>query len=382
MGKEEKMNYIGVDLHKDSMSIVGVNQNGVIFVKERIPTKCIGRINEFFERDDIKPCIVACEAIGFYHWFYDICQQKVEKFILANPIETRKYSWNKPKTDFLDATRLAILLSSGEFEKNMSLSCYVPSKIERNFREITRTRANLVRRKTSLINSARRIFLKNNLSGPKTINYHTLFSFVDKFSDKFNQIHTKILYMISEDLFYIEKQISEIERDIYKFLSLPQFKKICQIITTIPGIGYMVAATIISEVGDFKRFPKPDYLCSYAGLVPRVFQSSSTIRYGRITKQGSTYIRRALVNASWVSIRESEKIRKIFTRIAKRTGRKKAIVAISRKLLSWCWYLVINDETWNENIENPIKDRSGMTLRAVLNEFEKRDEFIKKNSKT
>jgi transposase len=87
----------------------------------------------------------------------------------------------------------------------------------------------------------------------------------------------------------------------------------------------MVSAVLISEIGDFKRFPQPDFLASYAGVVPRVFQSDTKIRYGKITKQGSVYIRYALINASWVAVREDRRIREIFIRIAKRAGRKKQL---------------------------------------------------------
>ena len=284
------MNYIGVDLHKDSMSIIGVRKNGDIFVKERIPTKCIGKIEKFFSQDSIHPCVVICESIGFYHWFYDLISNKVE---------------------------------------------------------ITRTRFHLVRRKTSIINSVRRIFLKNNLSGPKIINCSTLTSFLNKFSDKFTDHYRKLLYMFAENLFYFEKQISDIEKDIYKFLSMERFNKIHKIITTIPGVGDMVSATLISEIGDFKRFPLPVYLASYAGMVPKVFQSDKKNRHGKITKHGSVYIRYALINASWVAVRENRRIREIFVRIAKRAGRKKSIVAIGRKMLIWSWHLVVNNETWN-----------------------------------
>jgi hypothetical protein len=129
------MNYIGVDLHKDNMTVVGVNEKGEIFVKERIAPKCIGKIDEFFSQQFLHPCKLVCESIGFYHWFYDLVSPKVEQFILANPIETKKYSWNNPKTDFKDATKLAFLLAGGEFERNKALSCYIPDKIERTFRE-------------------------------------------------------------------------------------------------------------------------------------------------------------------------------------------------------------------------------------------------------
>jgi len=375
------MNYIGVDLHKDNMTIVGIKENGEVFVKEKIAPKCIGKIKQFFSQDFLGPCKVVCESIGFYHWFYDLIGQNVDQFILANPVETKKYSWNNPKTDFRDATKLACLLAGGEFERNRSLSCYIPDKVERTFRETTRTRFHLVRRKTSVVNSARRIFLKNNLAGPKILNHSTLTQFVNKYGDKFNEMHRKFLYIFAENLFYLEKQISEIERDIYKFLSMDRFKNTHQILTTIPGVGDMVSAVLISEIGDFKRFPKPGFLASYAGVVPRVFQSDEKCRYGKITKQGSVYIRYALINASWVAVRENERIRRIFFRIAKRAGRKKAIVAIGRKILVWSWHLVINNESWQSFNDKFLTDnRSGMTLKWLLNEIKKRDEFIKPNS--
>jgi len=378
---EETMNYIGVDLHKDNMTIVGVNEKGDVFVKERMAPKCIGKIEEFFSQESLHPCKIVCESIGFYHWFYDLISQKVDQFILANPIETRKYSWNNPKTDFRDATKLALLLAGGEFERNKSLSCYIPDKVERAFRETTRVRFHLVRRKTSIINSARRIFLKNNLAGPKILNYSTLSQFINKYGDRFNEIHRKFLYIFAEDLFYLEKQISDIEREIHNFLSMERFARIHKILITIPGVGDMVSAVLISEIGNFRRFQDPEFLASYAGMVPKVFQSDQKIRYGKITKEGSVYIRYALVNASWVAVREDERIRRIFGRIAKRAGRKKAIVAIGRKILIWSWHLVIKNETWGSlNNEFPAENRSGMTLERVLNEMKKRDEFIQKNS--
>jgi Transposase and inactivated derivatives len=245
-------------------------------------SSCAIKIDEFFSQQFLHPCKLVCESIGFYHWFYDLVSPKVEQFILANPIETKKHSWNNPKTDFKDATKLAFLLAGGEFERNKSLSCYIPDKIERTFRETTRTRFHLVRRKTSIINSARRIFLKNNLAGPKILNYSTLCQFINKYGDKFNEMHRKFLYMLAENLFYMEKQISEIERDIYKFLSMERFKNIHQILITIPGVGDMVSAVLISEIGDFKRFPQPNFLASYAGVVPRVFQSDKKLDMAKL----------------------------------------------------------------------------------------------------
>jgi len=363
------MTYIGVDLHKANMAVVCCDAKGEIICKERIPCKCIGKIEEFFAQPHLHPCNVVIESVGFYHWLFDLLEGKVENLVLANPVETKKYSWNEPKTDFRDARKLALLLAGGEFERNRSLSCFVPDKTLRTFRELTRYRHNLVCRHTSLVNSAHRILLKNNLAGPKILNGQSLELFLSRFGDKFSLYHKDFLMQISENLFYNERQLKEAEEKIQPFLHMDRFKQLYEILTSIPGIGDTVSATLISEIGDFSRFDHPDKLASYAGLCPRVFASDATVRYGRITKKGSGFLRRALINAAWVSIREDMKPRRIFNRVCKRAGRKKAVVAIARKLLVWIWYLVAEGEKWEAVSTRPdslTNNKSGVTLIGLL----------------
>lgn len=363
------MTYIGVDLHKDSMTIVCCDKQGEFIRKERIPCKCVGKIEEFFAQPQLHPCTVVVEAIGFYHWLFDLLEGKVEKLVLANPVETRKYCWDQAKTDFRDARKLALMLAGGEFERNKSLSCFVPDKTLRTFRELTRYRHNLVDRHTSLANSAHRILLKNNLAGPKNINGKSLESFLSRFGEKFSVYHKNFLMQISENLFYNERQIKQVEQEIQPFLHMDRFKQFYDILTSIPGIGDTVSASLISEIGDFSRFDHPDKLASYAGLCPRVFASDKTVRYGKITKKGSVFIRKSLINAAWVSIREDEKPRRIFNRVCKRAGRKKAVVAIARKLLVWIWYLVAEGEKWHAISTRPdslTSNKSGVTLVRLL----------------
>lgn len=276
---------------------------------------------------------------------------------------------------------MALLLCGGEFERNKSLSCFVPDKTLRTFRELTRQRHNLVCHHTSLVNSARRIFLKNNIAGPKQLTATNLESFLTRFGDKFSHYHKQFLYTISENLFYNERQITELEREIEKFLHLERFKELYETLTSIPGIGDMVAATLISEIGDFARFDHPDKLASYVGICPKVWQSENTVRYGRVTKKGSVYVRRVLVNAAWVSIREDGKPRRIFNRICKKAGRKKAIVAVARKLLVWSWYLVAEKEKWETIATEPLaENKSGMTLMRLLKQAQERDKSLKATS--
>ena len=96
----------------------------------------------------------------------------------------------------------------------------------------------------------------------------------------------------------------------------------------------MTAEVILSELGDISRFRNAKAVCAYAGLVPIVRQSGEKkSKHMRITKEGSGLLRWALVEAVWRLVRESPKWAARFSRLMQRSGKKRAIVAMARKLL-------------------------------------------------
>ena len=334
------MYFVGVDLHKDTVSFYVIDQHNEYLHKTKIHTKSINKICNYL-RSIPKPFILAVEAVGFYQWFYKIAEYYAQKVFLANATEVRARFPKVPKTDYKDAYRLAELLKTGLFDRDYKLSSFVPDDKLRELRTLTRRRNNLTRKLINEKNSFRRQVLQFNLKGPK----HTTSSYVIRwlrgFANKLPEPNRDILWQIFHSIAYLEKQKLEIELAIEKLVSNnPQWQRLHTILTSIPGIGNIVAWTLIAEVGDFSRFDKPEELVSYAGLAPRVFQSGQTVRYGRITKQGHRDIRWMLEEAGWVAIRSDSRCKSIFNRIAKRAGRKKAAVAIARKLLVWSYWLI------------------------------------------
>jgi len=95
--------------------------------------------------------------------------------------------------------------------------------------------------------------------------------------------------------------------------------------------------TILSAIGDIDRFPSAKKLVGYSGLGARVRSSGTTHRSGGITKQGRTELRTALVEAAWKAVETDDHWGDKFDRLAARTGKRKAIVAIARKLLVVVW---------------------------------------------
>jgi len=130
----------------------------------------------------------------------------------------------------------------------------------------------------------------------------------------------------------VDRELKNAEREIEK--AGKQYEEV-KLMTGIKGIGVYSALIIYSEIKDCSRFSNEEKVFSYAGLVPRVHQSGNTSYYGRITKEGSTYLRWILVEAVRVHVRwcPDSKITKHYNKIKKKKGANVAATAAARKLL-------------------------------------------------
>jgi transposase len=126
-----------------------------------------------------------------------------------------------------------------------------------------------------------------------------------------------------------------------------------QRLMTVPGIGPLTATMLYAWIGDVRRFPHAKQLAAYAGLVPTVRQSGSSIQFGRITKQGSPALRATLVQAAHVLLRrcrraEALPLQSIGLRIQGTRGRRKiAVVAVARHLVRLAFYILRDGTTYD-----------------------------------
>ncbi|MGE5346895.1 MAG: transposase [Acidithiobacillales bacterium] len=103
------------------------------------------------------------------------------------------------------------------------------------------------------------------------------------------------------------------------------YASIVELLSTIPGIGWLTALTLVVEIVDFSRFPDGEAFSSYAGLTPSEHSSGERIRHGHITRQGNPVLRSVLVESSWILIAKDPEMRRFYERIKLRRGGKRAI---------------------------------------------------------
>ena len=138
-------------------------------------------------------------------------------------------------------------------------------------------------------------------------------------------------------------------RSTINFSQLAAEDERVQLLQTIPGVGRKTAEVVVAYVDDPHRFQNARQVSSYAGLVPKRYQSGTMDRHGKIHKRGPRLLRGALVEAAWLMLRYNPWAREVYQRICgqQKTRRKKAIVAVARKLLVRCWVMLLRKERWN-----------------------------------
>jgi transposase len=141
----------------------------------------------------------------------------------------------------------------------------------------------------------------------------------------------------------LDAKISDCERDLRRLGATHPY---IPLLTTIPGIAWVLGYTIAAEIGDIHRFPTPRKLVGYTGLTPRVDQSGERDRRGALRKNGPNYLRWALVEAAHTAGRHPH-YQPVVERMRSRHGRKRgskiAAIEIGRRLTEAIWHMLTND---------------------------------------
>lgn len=318
---------VGIDLHKDSLFVVTLQPATGEVREQRLPCKCREQIVEFFCALP-RPHVVAIESVGFYRWLWDLLEPVVDELILADATQCRALAGRRIKTDREDALNVAELLAAGRLPR-----AWAPPSDLAALRDVTRHRHYLSRQHARVLHRVKAIMAQVNRPGPDRLKAAGLQRYVKSQREKLPIHLTDQLEMAVDELVLLERQLDRIDVRLKATLSTPRFAEQARRLMSFPGVKWVLAGSILAEVGDFTRFVHRDGLTRYAGLDPCVFSSADTTRTGKIAKCGSRELRWALVQAAWVAVRCDERYKRTWLRIRGRTGGKRAIVAIARRLL-------------------------------------------------
>jgi transposase len=317
--------YVGIDLHRRRSVIVRMTGDGEVLETVRIVNDPVALSLELAKAGPDPE--VALESTYGWYWAADLLEADGAVVHLVHPLGLH-WDARRVKNDERDATELAHRLRRGDLPE----SWIAPPEV-RELRELIRYRAKLAALRTSAKAQIHAVMAKLGILPTQS----------DMFSPTgqllLNEMPFEGAYAIRVDslrdlLEIYERELAMVEQALHRRLA---GHKGYWAIQALNGVGRITAAIFVAEIGDVTRFPSPHQLCSWAGLTPTHRESDTKVRRGHITKQGSTLVRWAAVEAV-ARYHGGAPIAPAFMRIAKRRGVMIARVAAARKLLRLVYY--------------------------------------------
>jgi len=209
-------------------------------------------------------------------------------------------------------------------------------------RELTRFRRSLVRNSTEIKDQIHAFLAARGIEPPPE--HRSPFS--KKHQDWLRALHLTQIDDLLDIYETLQKKIEKVEDEIER---LDKKKDDVELLKTIPGVGDVIANTLVAEMCDIRRFSSPENLLSYAGMVSSIHRSGEKGWTGPITKQGNARIRHIVVEAAYSHVRYSKDsdLTRFFERKRSEKGTKKAIVATARKLLGVIYQMLKKREVYH-----------------------------------
>lgn len=321
--------YIGIDLHSNNHFVSIIDEHDNRLIDKRLKNDLSSTLKLLTPyKKSIQS--IAIESTFNWYWLADGLIKAGYEVKLVNTIAVQQYSGLKHTDDKSDAFWLAHLLRLGILPTG-----YIYPPKERAIRDLLRKRLQLVEDRTRHI---LRIKSQMQRSCAVTVPTNNIKKGLFRASDYLNDHN--LIRAITADMACVDLLNEEIDSIEQRVLSQCRLKKRFKLLTSVPGVGPILAVTIMLETGDITRFAKVGNFASYCRCVSAARFSNGKKKSANNTKNGNQHLSRALTEAAFYAARFYDKPKQFFQHKEKQVNRTLATKALAHKLAKACYYVM------------------------------------------
>src|ERR1051326_347267 len=327
------LRFVALDLHRHHLVVGAVDiQQQVVLSPRRFG---FSAFPEWAPTHLTQTDAVVLEATANAWQVYDQLAPLVASVTVAHPLLVKAISAAKVKTDARDSTTLARLLAAG-----LIPAVWVPPPHVRDLRMLLAHRQRLIRQRTQTQNRLHSVLHAHQFLPPAG---HSPFATIQRAWWQSLPLSALEHLRVQQDLLLLDRLdplVAELDAQLAQLSMTEPWAAQTPFLLQLPGIGVINALTLLAAMGDITRFASAKKLVGYSGLGAGVHASGQTYQTGRITKQGRCELRTTMIEAAWVAVEHHPHWKAQFERLTHSIGKRKAIVAIARKLLVAVWHVL------------------------------------------
>lgn len=373
-----KVRFLGLDVHANTISVAIAEPNGEVRSLGTI-RNTLGEIRRLVKRLEPVSSLRACYEAGptGYTLYWQLTELKVHCEVIAPSLIPVKAS-DRVKTDRRDALKLARCHRAGDLT-----AVWVPDAAHEALRDLVRAREDARLDQTRARHRLGKFLLRHGCRPPEDVkrNWTAKHMRWAKSLPEFPQPALQAAFLdYVHEVEHAAQRLQRLEKALDDAIAAapPEIREVVEALQALRGVGKLVAAGVVAEIGSFSRFTTPTQLMSYCGLVPSEHSSGNRVSRGGITKTGNSHVRRLIVEAAWAYQHKpwiggflEKRLRplepeiqqigwkaqwRLHTRYKKLTARGKnkpqTVAAIGRELLGFLWAIAVRVEARHREVRH------------------------------
>lgn len=335
--------YVGIDVHLKSWSVAILLED--IFYRKFRCNPSAAELGRYLRKHFPEGEYYSAYESGFcgFSIHRELESEGIHNIIVNAADVPTTDKERKQKEDGRDSLKLGKSLRSGDLT-----GIYIPQTSTIEFRGLVRFRKTTVKEISRNKSRIKSYLHFNGIAIPQELDGASRY-WSGRFSQWLSNVKLStpegqiVLDKTLENVYHLRVQLLEINRVLRRMVKQGKYAKSLQLLMGIPGIGFVSAVTLLSELEDISRFGNLDRFCSYVGLVPSTYSSGESEGVRGITPRSNNQLRTVIIECAWIAVRQDPALALRFTELCQRMKKNDAIIRIAKKLLSRIRYVMKNE---------------------------------------